>query len=75
MSADRDINLNLLNEVPLESVGAVLKPHLFTIYGVLFINAIGYFIAYLLLKNIDSRDSLHRTVDKMVSVEVVVILL
>lgn len=66
--SDRDINLSLLNEVPRETIGGSLKPHLFAIYGVLLINAIGYFVVYLVLKNVDSRDSLHRTIDKMVRI-------
>lgn len=66
-SPDRDINFSLSNEVPKESEGTILKPHLFVIYGVLLLNAIGYFVVYLVLKNVDSRDSLHRTIDKLVS--------
>lgn len=63
----RDINFSLTNDVPKETESSVLKPHLFYIYLMLLINAVGYFVVYLVLKNIDSRDSLHRTIDKMVS--------
>lgn len=64
---DRDIPLDLTNEVPKPSEGSIVKPHLFSIYLILLVNAIGYFVLYLLLKNVDSRDSLHRTIDKLVS--------
>lgn len=55
-----------MNEVPKATTEAIVQPHLFCIYLVLLLNAIGYFVVYLLLKNVDSRDSLHRTVDKLV---------
>lgn len=58
--------MNLTNEVPKEYMGTIPKPHLFSIYGVLLLNAIGYFVVYLILKNVDSRDSLQRTIDKLV---------
>lgn len=48
-------------------MGTIVKPHLFIVYGVLLVNAIGYFVVYLVLKNVDSRDSLHRTIDKLVN--------
>lgn len=53
--------------MPKPSEGSIVKPHLFSIYLILLVNAIGYFVLYLLLKNVDSRDSLHRTIDKLVS--------
>lgn len=65
-SPERDINFALLNEVPKETPETIVKPHLFCVYLVLLLNAVGYFVVYLLLKNVDSRDSLHRTVDKLV---------
>lgn len=63
---ERNINFNLQNEVPLAAEGAILKPHLFVICGLLLINALGYIVVYFVLKNFDSRESLHKTTDKLV---------